>query len=334
MGKLPSTVQPLGFFLTAWTHYQSQASQEPSRPPALPTCVLGSWLCPPPAESPLSTWGLFVSALHPPSTLSVDSWLLPAFVQRLGQTPILICFYSSLQTFPVLAGGIFHVVGFLVCSWWGAGFLRRTESLQPGEPQGVGRGAGWESGASGLGAFRLPPQSFPPAPPASQCFFPQKPGCSLLHQSTSLGLCTRDPPAPPGLGRHPGIVTCAHSCSGLLASTAHIPGSLWHPHLDSSCVSSRRWLERVGTLFKIQCNGETLSTLGCSQMLSSCFQVEIIHLPFKLEGVLGAPVGNPQNQRGASWLDWIGLSFMRASPVAQRVENLPAKQKMWVRFLG
>lgn len=132
MGKLPSTVQPLGFFLTAWTHYQSQASQEPSRPPALPTCVLGSWLRPPPAESPLSMWGLFVSALHPPSTLSVDSWLLPAFVQRLGQTPILICFYSSSQTFPVLAGGIFHVVGFLVCSWWGAGFLRVCGPEIPG----------------------------------------------------------------------------------------------------------------------------------------------------------------------------------------------------------
>lgn len=189
-------------------------------------CVLGFWLRPPPAESPLPTWGLFVSALHPPSTLSVDSWLLPAFVQRLGQTPILICFYSSSQTFPILVGGIFHVVGFLVCSWWGAGFLRRTESLRPGEPWGMGRGVGWESRASGLGAFQLPPQSFPPSPPASQC--------SLLHQSTSLGLCTRDPPAPPGLGEHPGFVMCVHSCSGLLASRAHIPGSLWRPHLDSS----------------------------------------------------------------------------------------------------
>ena len=34
-------------------------------------CVLGFWLRPPPAESPLPMWGLFVSALHPPSTLSV-----------------------------------------------------------------------------------------------------------------------------------------------------------------------------------------------------------------------------------------------------------------------
>ena len=71
-----------------------------------------------------------------------------------------------------------------------------------------------------------------------------------------------------------------------------------------------------------------------SEAQSSCFQVEITHLPFKLEGVLGAPGGNPQSKRGASWLDWIGLSFMRASPVAQRVKSLPAKQKVWVRFLG
>lgn len=230
-------------------------------------CVLGSWFCLPPAhwESPLPMWGLSVFALHPPSTQCVESWLLSAFVQRLGQTPVLIRFYSSSQTIPILAGGIFRVVGFLVCSWWGAGFLR-TESLRPGEAQGMGRGAGWESGASGLGAFRLPPQSSPTSPPPSQCSFPQKPECSLLHQFPSLGLCTRDPPAAPGLGEHRGIVTCVHSCSGLLASTVPIPGGLWHPHLDSSCVSSRRWLERVGTLFKIQCSGETLSTLGCSRM--------------------------------------------------------------------
>ena len=67
-----------------------------------------------------------------------------------------------------------------------------------------------------------------------------------------------------------------------------------------------------------------------SDAQSSCFQVEITHLPFKLEGVLGALVGNLQNRRGASWLDWLGLSFMRPSSVVQRVKNLPAKQKMWV----
>lgn len=63
-------------------------------------CVLGFWLRPPPAESPLPMWGLFVSALHPPSTLSVDSWLLPAFVQRLGQIPPSSAFIPLHKHFP------------------------------------------------------------------------------------------------------------------------------------------------------------------------------------------------------------------------------------------
>ena len=265
MGKLPSTVQSLGFFLDPLPvpgflgTFQATISAHlcfgllvlpTSCPLGVSTAHMGSFcLCSPPSFHPVC------------GELASLSLCL-----EIGPNPVLVGFYSSSQTIPILAGGIFRVVESLVCSWWGAGFLRRTESLRPGEPRGMGRGAGWESRASGLGAFRLPPQSSPASPPPSQCSFPQKPGCSLLHQFPSLGLCTRDPPAAPGLGEHPGTVMCVHSCSGLLASTVHIPGGLWRPHLDSSCVSSRRWLERVGTLFKIQCSGETLSTLGCSWM--------------------------------------------------------------------
>lgn len=55
--------------------------------------------------------------------------------------------------------------------------------------------------------------------------------------------------------------------------------------------------------------GRPASAPGCSQMAwSSCLQVEITHLSSKLAGALGALVGNPQNQRGASWLNWIDLS--------------------------
>ena len=117
----------------------------------------------------------------------------------------------------------------------------------------------------GSGSFSAPAPVLPTSPTSFSVLFSTKARMLSPPSVHFPGLCTRDPPASPGLGEHPGIVTCVHSCSGLLASRAHIPGSLWRPHPDSSCVSSRRWLERVGTLFKIQCNGETLSTLGCSR---------------------------------------------------------------------
>lgn len=227
-------------------------------------CVLGFWLRPPPAESPLPTWGLLSLLSTPPSTLSVDSWL-PAFVQRLGQTPILICFYSSSQTFPILVGGIFHVVGFLVCSWWGAGFLRRTESLRPESPGVWGRGVG--VGNPGLRVWELFSSRPSPSHHPHQLLsaLPQKPGCSLSSISPlSLGLCTRDPPAPLAWGASRICGMCAQLLRTPCNSRAHIPGSLWRPYLILLGVSSRRWLKGLGLCLKSSVTGRLLSILGCS----------------------------------------------------------------------